>query len=141
LSEETELRRQAARGRTGGRRRSGSREEEERGKMREPERLPQCRISRENKGKIKAPFGFKVILKYSVNTSVFRKNKVSNTLKRLDLVNTSVLKTKVSSKTSFFGLTRDFSPDLFFPKIKYSPKLKYMLPRHVNTMVLEYFLF
>jgi hypothetical protein len=49
-----------------------------------------------------APFGFKVILKYSVNTSVSRKNEVSNTLKRLDLVNTSVLKTKVSSKTSFF---------------------------------------
>jgi hypothetical protein len=76
-----------------------------------------------------------------VNTSVSRKNEVSNTLKRLDLVNTSVLKTKVSSKTSFFGLIRDFNPDLFFSKMKYSSKLKYMLPRHVNTIVLEYFLF
>jgi hypothetical protein len=59
----------------------------------------------------------------------------------LDLVNTSFFKTEVSSKTSFFCLIGDFSPDLFFPKMKYSPKLKYPLPRHVNTMVLEYFLF
>jgi hypothetical protein len=89
----------------------------------------------------KASFGFKVILKYSVNTSVSRKNEVSNTLRRLDLVNTLVLKTEVSSKTSFFCLIGDFSLDLFFLKMKYSLKLKYMLPRHVNTMVLEYFIF
>jgi hypothetical protein len=88
-----------------------------------------------------APFGFQIILKYSVDTSVFRKNKVSNTLRRLDLVNTSILKTEVSSKTLFFCLIGDLSPDLFFPKMKYSLKLKYPLPRHVNTMVLEYFLF
>jgi hypothetical protein len=37
-----------------------------------------------------APFGFKVILKYSVNTSVSRNNEVSNTLRRLDLANISV---------------------------------------------------
>jgi hypothetical protein len=76
-----------------------------------------------------------------VNTSVSRKNEVSNTLRRLDLVNTLVLKTEVSSKTSFFCLIGDFSPDLFFLKMKYSLKLKYPLPRHVNTMVLEYFIF
>jgi hypothetical protein len=51
---------------------------------------------------VTASFGFKVILKYSVNTSISRKKEVSNTLQRLDLVNTSVLKTEVSSKTSFF---------------------------------------
>jgi hypothetical protein len=61
-----------------------------------------------------ASFGFKVILKYSVNTLVSKKNEVSNTLRRLDLVNTLALKTEVSSKTSFFCLIGDFSPDLFF---------------------------
>jgi hypothetical protein len=76
-----------------------------------------------------------------VNTSVSRNNEVSNTLRRLDLANTSVLKTEVSSKTSFFCLIGDFSPNPFFPKMKYSVKLKYSLPRHVNTMVLEYFNF
>jgi hypothetical protein len=92
--------------------------------------------------KTKASFGFKVILKYSVNTSVSKKNEVSNTLRRLDIVNTLVLKTEVSSKTSFFFcLIGDFNPDLFFLKMKYSLKLKYPLPRHVNTMVLEYFIF
>jgi hypothetical protein len=89
----------------------------------------------------KASFGFKVILKYSVNTLVSRKNEVPNTLRRLDLVNTLVLITKVSSKTSFFFLIGDFDPDLFFLKMKYSLELKYPLSRHVNTMVLEYFIF
>jgi hypothetical protein len=58
----------------------------------------------------------------------------------LDLANTLVLETEISS--NFFCLTENCRPNLFFSsKMKYSLKLKYLLPRHINTMVLEYFNF
>jgi hypothetical protein len=41
-----------------------------------------------------APFGIKVSLKYSTNTSVSQNTEVSNTLSCLDLVNTLVLETE-----------------------------------------------
>jgi hypothetical protein len=78
-----------------------------------------------------------------VYTSVSGKIEVSNTLSYLDQVNTSVIKTEVSSKTSIFSLldTLVLTSFFFFPKMKYSQKLKYPLPRHVNTTVLKYFNF
>jgi hypothetical protein len=85
---------------------------------------------------IKAPFGIRVILKYSVNTSVSKNTKVSNTLRCLGLANTLVLETEVYPKTSFFCLTENFRADLFFSKMKYSLILKYLLARHHNTSVL-----
>ena len=76
---------------------------------------------------LKGLFGSFVLLNYSENTLVFENTEVLNTLMCLDAMNTVVLKTEVSPKTAFFCLNGNFSLYLFFSKLKYSSKLKYLL--------------
>jgi hypothetical protein len=50
-----------------------------------------------------APFGYKVFLKYFIDTLVSKNTEVLKNIKFLNLVNIVILETEVSSKTSFFS--------------------------------------
>jgi hypothetical protein len=63
---------------------------------------------------IKAPFGIKVFLKYSENTSVSTNTEVPNTLWCLDPMNTVDWKSILQN--CIFCLIENFSPCLFFFK-------------------------